>query len=91
MHAYPDKAKTFFETTKIYVGNIIKNNGEEKFRKINLENKAFKSRIAECFAGVETLEVLGYTEEDGFLIMKQFNLGELEKVTQILNRYIDYY
>ena len=60
MHAYPDRAKVFFETARIYVGNIIKNNGEEKFRKINLENKAFKTRIAECFGGVETLEVLGY-------------------------------
>lgn len=34
-HAYPDKARTFFETAQIYVNNIIKNNGEEKFRKIN--------------------------------------------------------
>ena len=34
-HAYPEKAKVFFETANIYVSNIIKNNGEEKFRKIN--------------------------------------------------------
>lgn len=34
-NAYPDKAKVFFETANIYVNNIIKNNGEEKFRKIN--------------------------------------------------------
>jgi len=46
MHAYPDKAKVFFETAQIYINNIIKNNGEEKFRKINLENKAFQSRVA---------------------------------------------
>ena len=26
-HAYPDVAKTFFETAQIYVTNIIKNNG----------------------------------------------------------------
>ncbi len=45
MHAYPDKAKTFFETAQIYVNNIIKNNGEEKFRKINKENKAFQGRV----------------------------------------------
>lgn len=63
MHAYPDRAKTFFETAQIYVNNIIKNNGEEKFRKINLSNKAYQTRIAECFAGRETLEALGYTEE----------------------------
>jgi len=27
-HAYPEKAKIFFETANIYVNNIIKNNGE---------------------------------------------------------------
>lgn len=52
MHAYPDKAKVFFETALIYVNNIIKNNGEEKFRKINKENKAFQGRVAEVFGGV---------------------------------------
>ena len=52
MHAYPDKAKTFFETCQIYANNIIKNNGEEKFRKINKENKAFQSRIVDVFGGV---------------------------------------
>jgi hypothetical protein len=51
-HAYPDKARTFFETALIYVNNIIKNNGEEKFRKINKENKAFQSRILEAFGGL---------------------------------------
>ena len=29
MHAYPDRAKVFFDTALIYVNNIIKNNGEE--------------------------------------------------------------
>lgn len=91
MHAYPDRAKVFFETARIYVGNIIKNNGEEKFRKINLENKAFKTRIAECFGGVETLEVLGYQEEDGFLVMKNYDLGVLNKAQDIFGRYISYY
>jgi predicted thioredoxin/glutaredoxin len=60
MHAYPDRAKVFFETALIYVNNIIKNNGEEKFRKINKENKAFQSRIVEAFGGVETLQAIGY-------------------------------
>lgn len=91
MHAYPDKAKTFFETAQIYVNNIIKNNGQEKFRKINLENKAFKTRVAECFGGIETLEVLGYKEEDGFLIMKEYKLDVLNKAIDILRHYKSLY
>ncbi len=55
MHAYPDRAKTFFDTANIYVSNIIKNNGDEKTRKINKSNKAFQQRIGGCFGGVETL------------------------------------
>ena len=55
MHAYPDQALTFFKTAQIYVNNVIKNNGEEKFRRINKENKAFQNRVAQCFGGVETL------------------------------------
>ncbi len=87
MHAYPEKAKTFFDTANIYVSNIIKNNGDEKTRKINKSNKAFQDRIAGCFAGVETLQVIGFNEEDGFLVMKTYDLGELAKIQQILQRY----
>lgn len=60
MHAYPDRAKVFFDTAGIYVGNIIKNNGEEKTRKINMANKGFQERIAACFGGVETLKAIGF-------------------------------
>lgn len=91
MHAYPDKAKIFFETAQIYVNNIIKNNGEEKFRKINKENKAFQNRIVECFGGVETLEVLGYEDDQGFLIMRNYNLEILAKASQTFDRYKSYY
>lgn len=91
MHAYPDKAKVFFETAQIYVNNIIKNNGEEKFRKINLENKAFQSRVAEVFGGVETLEVIGYVSEGGFLVLKHYDIKELQQISALLYRYISYY
>ena len=81
MNAYPEKAKVLFETAQIYVNNIIKNNGEEKFRRIKKENKAFQSRIAECFGGVETLEVLGYEDDGEYLIMKEYDLGLLSKAS----------
>lgn len=91
MNAYPEKAKVLFETLQIYVTNVIKNNGEEKFRKINKENKAFQSRITECFGWEEMMQVLGYEEEGGFLLMKNYDLGILEKASQTLARYKSYY
>lgn len=90
-HAYPDVAKTFFETAQIYVNNIIKNNGEEKYRKINKENKAFQNRICQAFGGVEFLHVLGYEEEDNNLFLKNYNVDELKKVSDLLERYKAYY
>jgi len=37
------------------------------------------------------LTVLGYEEEDNTLILKKYNLKELEKVSEILERYKAYY
>lgn len=70
---------------------MLKNNGEEKTRRINKANKAFQDRIASCFGGVETLEVIGFVEEDGFMVMKQYDAGELARVAQVLQRYIANY
>ncbi len=91
MHAYPDKAKVFFETAGIYVNNIIKNAGEEKFRKINKENKAFQGRVAECFGGVETLQAIGYEEEGTTLIMKKYDIKELQEISKLLQEYAEHY
>jgi hypothetical protein len=90
-HAYPEKARTFFETASIYVGNIIKNNGEEKFRKINKENKAFQSRVQEAFGGVEALLAIGYEEDGNFLVMPKYDPKELGDISKIIQRYISYY
>jgi hypothetical protein len=73
------------------VNNIVKNNGEEKFRKINKENKAFQSRVAEVFGGVETLQVIGYEDDAGFWVLKQWDLKELQNISGILQRYASYY
>ena len=47
--------------------------------------------MVEVFGGVETLEVIGYQEEAGVLVMKQWDLKELQAITGILQRYASYY
>jgi hypothetical protein len=37
----PGVAKLCFKTISIYLGNVIKDPNEEKFKKINLTNDAF--------------------------------------------------
>ena len=37
----PGVAKTAFKTISVYLGNVMKDPNEEKFKKINLGNEAF--------------------------------------------------
>lgn len=37
----PGVAKTCFKTISVYIGNILKNPTEDKYKKINLSNEAF--------------------------------------------------
>lgn len=60
MMAHPHKAKAFFETASKILSNIVKNNGEEKYRKINLSNAKIQELIVSCFGGVEALKVAGF-------------------------------
>ncbi len=52
------------KTLIAYVKNIAENPGEEKFRSINLENKAFKSRVAPVVGGVGLLKAVGFVKDD---------------------------
>ena len=86
----PQKAKVLFETVGIYINNILKN-GEEKFRKINMDNKAFQTRVVGCFGGVEVLKALGYQEENNYLLMRDFNVIQLSRAVSLLQKYIQSY
>lgn len=37
----PGVAKTCFKTLSLYLGNVLKNPNEEKFKRINMGNEAF--------------------------------------------------
>jgi len=52
------------KTLIAYVKNIAGTPGEEKFRSINLENKAFKSRVAPVLGGSSLLKAIGFTKDD---------------------------
>ena len=62
MLSNPEKAKTCFQTAKIYIKNLIINEGEQKFKKINMGNKAFKAKIEDCFGGIQLLEAIGFKQ-----------------------------
>lgn len=53
-----------FQTLLIYVGNVMKNPDNEKFRRIRLSNPAFQSRVGSLEGGVEFLELCGFEKTD---------------------------
>lgn len=53
------------KTLIAYVKNIIETPAEEKFRSINVENKAFKGRVATVVGGTGFLKAVGFVKNDG--------------------------
>lgn len=47
------------------VENVIKNPREQKFRRINLENGAYKKRVGKVVGGRQLLEAIGFQEVRG--------------------------
>ncbi|KAF1334240.1 Thioredoxin 1, partial [Globisporangium splendens] len=60
---------TALKTLNVYVKNLVEKPDDEKFRTINLENAAFRKRVASLAGGVAFLKSLGFekVEEEGLL------------------------
>ncbi|KAL3567706.1 hypothetical protein D5086_030357 [Populus alba] len=65
------KVKRAFQTLLTYVGNVAKNPGEEKFRKIRLNNQTFQDRVGSLEGGIRFLELCGFEkiESDEFFFL----------------------
>ncbi|XP_068645662.1 vicilin-like seed storage protein At2g18540 [Aristolochia californica] len=59
------KVKRAFQTLLTYAGNVVKNPGEEKFRKIRLNNPTFHDRVGSLKGGIEFLEICGFEKIEG--------------------------
>ncbi|KAI4979544.1 hypothetical protein ZWY2020_016297 [Hordeum vulgare] len=58
------KVKRAFQTLLTYIGNVVKNPDEEKFRKIRLTNATFQERVG-SLGGIEFLELCGFEKPEG--------------------------
>ena len=52
------------KTLNVYVKNLIEKPDEAKFREINLNNAAFKKRVASLVGGIGVLLALGYKKNE---------------------------
>lgn len=85
-----EKVTVCVETLCKYIDNIIKNPGEEKYRRIRLSNKAFQERVASLEGANDFLRGCGFemkklpgqddTEEDYWVFPEEL-IGDLELLT----------
>ncbi|KAM5569538.1 hypothetical protein ABKV19_016849 [Rosa sericea] len=59
------KVKRAFQTLLTFVGNVVKNPDEEKFRKIRLTNQSFQERVGSLRGGTQFLELCGFEKMEG--------------------------
>nr|CCA18009.1 conserved hypothetical protein [Albugo laibachii Nc14] len=55
---------TALKTLNMYLKNLIEKPDEEKFRSINLDNAAFRKRVASLVGGIAFLKALGYEKDE---------------------------
>eukprot|EP00903_Cladosiphon_okamuranus_P006438 g6298.t1 len=60
---------TAMKTCLAYIKNALTKPEEEKFRSINLDNNAYKNRVATCIGGTSLLKAVGFAKEEGRLFM----------------------
>ncbi|CAM9546982.1 unnamed protein product [Ascophyllum nodosum] len=61
---------TAMKTCLAYIKNALeKPQQEEKFRSINLDNNAYRNRVAPCIGGTALLKAVGFAKEEGRLYM----------------------
>ena len=76
----PGVAKTCLKTCATFLGNVIKDQSNEKFRRINLDNNAVKERVVRVNGGLAILKGVGFTQAtDGtnYLELKDVDLAVL--------------
>lgn len=60
----PGVAKTCFKTISIYLANVLKDPNEEKYKKINLTNAAFQTRVGKVTGALGILKGAGFEDNE---------------------------
>lgn len=64
----------------------MKNPSEEKFRRINLSNENFRKKVGDMLGGIGILQETGFSEENGFLVMKNIDSELVKSSIQLLTK-----
>ena len=81
---HPEVAENCFKLLKAYLSNLLKDPENEKFRKINKENKAFSERIGKVEGGLFFLRAVGFEDDGSFLVMKKADTELIKSALELL-------
>jgi hypothetical protein len=84
-----DKSKNCFSTLKVILTNIVKNQTEEKYRKVKTTNPNFNERVGQISFAIKTLAVLGFEEEGEFLIAKTPDFDMFNMIIALIEDHLD--
>jgi hypothetical protein len=84
-----DTCKNAYSTIKVILANILKNQNEEKYRKVKQTNPNFHERVGKLEAAMKVLSSLSFIEDGEFLICSSPDFGTFEKVVAFLEEEIN--
>lgn len=88
---HPGVAQTCFKTCEKLISNHFNDPSNEKFQKVNLENKAINERIVKVRLGVSILMGAGFVTSDDktcMTITADSNKEEIKKILEFLKQNI---
>mmetsp|Transcript_18011 Transcript_18011/g.30671 ORF Transcript_18011/g.30671 Transcript_18011/m.30671 type:complete len:137 (+) Transcript_18011:605-1015(+) len=82
----PGVAKTCLKTISVYVGNLLKNPDEPKYKQINLGNEAFQKRVGKISGGLVILKAIGFKvdEAQNMLLLDKYDAELIKKGSDLL-------
>jgi hypothetical protein len=86
-----DKAKNCLTVIKTIVTNIVKNQTEEKFRKVKSTNPAFQEKVGKITLAMKCLGHLGFKEEGEYIVCATPDFDLLQKVLNVLEEELKTY
>jgi len=84
-HKHPGVAKTCLKTLRTCLSNLINEPENDKFKKINKENKNFQERVGQIQGSMYFLEAVGFESDENFLVIKKVNKDLIDSVIALLN------
>jgi hypothetical protein len=84
-----EEAVNCFNTLKVVLNNIIKNPGEEKFRKVKMTNPNFYERVGKIQLGVKILKELGFEDDGEFMVVKNPDSELFSNSAKLFEEYVN--